>query len=498
LLSKLPFLSLDQNDLRPKLIARWRDYVKGRAQPDHPVFGPWTVLTKLPDDGFAEQALDAVGRLSELPAGIEQGQINPLLRAALQAEPPVSKADVARVYGKVLSDAFAQWQEAGAGAAANGNLTPEQRQLAEVLIGEDSATSIPLGELRDYLNRAERNRQREIQKQIQTFQANSPNAPPRAMVLAENGSPHDPRVFLRGNQDRLGESVPRQFLAVLEGDERKPFAQGSGRWELAQEIVANDNPLTARVIVNRVWMHHFGEPIVSTPSDFGVRTEKPVQLDVLDFLAATLRENEWSLKSLHREIVLARTYRQRSSQSDSTANTAVDPENRLLWRMNRKRLEFEPLRDSLLFAAGQLDTAIGGRPVDLIDSPFSRRRAVYGFIDRQDLPNLLRVFDFASPDQSAADRPLTTVPQQALFLMNSPFVIEQAKALAAREELASATSESEKITAIYRLLFTRPPTETEMQVGLEFIQSGPTQSPLTAWEQYAQLLLLTNEFAYID
>jgi hypothetical protein len=167
--------------------------------------------------------------------------------------------------------------------------------------------------------------------------------------------------------------------------------------------------------------------------------------------------------------------------------------------MNRKRLEFEPLRDSLLFAAGRLDTAMGGRPVNLIDAPFSRRRAVYGYIDRQDLPNLLRVFDFASPDQSAASRPLTTVPQQALFLMNSPFVIEQAKSLTARDEVTSAAGEAEKIAALYRLVFTRPPTEAETQVGLEFTAAAAAiESPLSPWEQYSQLLLLTNEFTYVD
>jgi hypothetical protein len=308
----------------------------------------------------------------------------------------------------------------------------------------------------------------------------------------------------------------------LEGDNRKPFAQGSGRLELAQEIVADDNPLTARVIVNRMWMHHFGEPLVATPSDFGVRTEKPVQADVLDYLAATLRESGWSLKAVHRAILLSSTYRQWSSaergawsaeqnSSDSQldrVSTAprsalhdphlVDPENRLLWRMNRKRLEFEPLRDSLLFVAGRLDTAMGGRPVNLVDAPFSRRRSVYGFIDRQDLPNLFRVFDFASPDQSAANRPQTTVPQQALFLMNSPFVSEQAQALAARSDVASAASDAEKAAALYRLVFGRAASAAETQVAIDFVGSAAADASLSPWEQYAQLLLLTNEFTFVD
>jgi len=364
------------------------------------------------------------------------------------------------------------------------------------------------------MDRAQRNRQRELEKQIETFQANSPNAPPRAMVLAENDQPHNPRIFLRGDAARPGDPVPRQFLAVLEGAERKPFVQGSGRLELAQKIVSDDNPLTARVIVNRIWMHHFGQPLVDTPSDFGVRTAKPVQADVLDYLAALLRESGWSLKTLHREIVLSATYRQSSTRVDSQTGGSelatsvstsppdprtIDPENRLLWRMNRRRLEFEPLRDSLLFVAGRLDTTMGGRPADLIEAPFSRRRAVYGFIDRQDLPNLLRVFDFASPDQSAANRPQTTVPQQALFLMNSPFVIEQAQALAARPEVASAATDAEKIAALYRIVFARSPSDAEQQVALDFVQSTQAGStPLSTREQLAQLLLLTNEFTFVD
>ncbi len=507
LLEKLSFISLKKDELKPRLIERWRQYLQPRAQPDHPVFGPWSELLRLADENFTQQAAETVGKLNEKTEGVETGQINPHVKAALAADPPAAKTDVVRIYGKLLAEALEQWKQAGGDAAAKEKLPPEWRQLAEVLIADDSPTSIPRNDLRSYVDRAQRNRQSELQKQIESFQATSPSAPPRAMVLAENDNPHNPRVFLRGDAARPGDPTPRQFLVVLEGAERKPFAHGSGRLEMAQEIVADDNPLTARVLVNRVWMHHFGEPLVDTPSDFGVRTEKPVQADVLDYLSALLRDGGWSIKTLHREILLSETYRQASNAESTTTNPQsatgnphlVDPENRLLWRMNRRRLEFEPLRDSLLFVAGRLEGAMGGRPVDLVDAPFTRRRAVYGFIDRQDLPNLLRVFDFASPDQSAASRPLTTVPQQALFLMNSPFVIEQAKALAARPEVASAPSDAEKVAALYRIVFTRAPNDAERQVALDFVQSAQAASaPLSAWEQLAQLLLLTNEFAYVD
>jgi hypothetical protein len=169
--------------------------------------------------------------------------------------------------------------------------------------------------------------------------------------------------------------------------------------------------------------------------------------------------------------------------------------------MNRRRLELEAVRDTLLAHSGRLDSALYGRPVELTTSPFTHRRAVYGYIDRQDLPNMFRVFDIASPDQSSPRRPRTTVPQQALFLMNSPFTIEQAQALAARPEIAAAADDAAKITALYRQLFARPPSAEELSIGQQFIAAAtPPQDGvrLSPWEQYAQLLLLTSEVMYID
>jgi hypothetical protein len=255
-------------------------------------------------------------------------------------------------------------------------------------------------------------------------------------------------------------------------------------------------------------MNHFGEPLVATPSDFGIRAEVPPQHAALDYLAATLLERDWSQKAIHRELVLSTVYRQ--SSVDRPDARAVDPENRLYWRMNRRRLEFESLRDSLLALSGELDASLYGRPVEITRPPFSNRRSVYGYIDRQDLPNLLRVFDFASPDQSSERRPRTTVPQQALFLMNSPFVLDRAKAL---EPIALAASaggapsggvtggNAGGVDALYRQLFARLPSDSERRLGLAFLASASEPSAevkLSAWTQYAQLLLLTNEVAFID
>jgi hypothetical protein len=232
-----------------------------------------------------------------------------------------------------------------------------------------------------------------------------------------------------------------------------------------------------------------------------VRSDPPTHPELLDWLASRLLDRGWSLKALHREMMRSATYRQASG--DRPECRQVDPENRLLWRTNRRRLELEAVRDSLLTIAGQLDTRMHGRPVELTKSPYPRRRAVYGYIDRQDLPNLFRVFDIASPDSSTPRRPRTTVPQQALFLMNSPFVVEQAKGLAERPEVASAGDDpAAKVAALYRLVLARAPDAGELAIGQQFIAAASAGDALgmklTPWEQYAQLLLLTNEVMYVD
>jgi hypothetical protein len=354
----------------------------------------------------------------------------------------------------------------------------------------------------DAKNRAFRDKLRALEKKFDAHQASAPGAPPRAMILTDLPRPAEPRVFLRGNPNNPGPSVPRQFLAVLCGKERQPFKDGSGRLELARAIASPDNPLTARVIVNRVWLHHFGKGLVTTPSDFGVRSEAPSHAELLDWLAAKFVEEGWSLKKLHKTIVLSRTYQLGGDANPQAA--ATDPDNRLLARYPRRRLDFEALRDSLLAVSGGLDPKMGGKAVDILTSPFSGRRTLYGFIDRQNLPGLFRTFDFASPDATSPQRYETTVPQQALFLLNSPFVATQARALVRRPELENLGTPTAKVRALYRLVYARDADEDEVRLGLHFLDvtaktplAGPPVA-LTPWERYAQVLLLANEFAFVD
>ncbi|HEU4753180.1 MAG TPA: DUF1553 domain-containing protein, partial [Armatimonadota bacterium] len=243
-------------------------------------------------------------------------------------------------------------------------------------------------------------------------------------------------------------------------------------------ITSKQNPLTARVMVNRVWIGHFGTGLVRTPSDFGLRSDPPTNPELLDYLASRFMEDGWSLKKLHRLIMLSSTYQQTSDENPRSAK--VDPENALLWRQNRRRLDLESMRDSLLWASGELDPKVGGPAVDIIGQPFTVRRTVYGFIDRQNLPNLFRAFDFASPDSSSPQRFHTTVPQQALFLMNSPFVVEQARHLASRPEVAGQSSPEGKITAMYRIAYQRDPAPDEIALALRYLRGAETGAPETA------------------
>ena len=292
------------------------------------------------------------------------------------------------------------------------------------------------------------------------------------MALVDSPQPKNSRVFIRGNPNRLGEEAPRQFLAILAGDKRQPFTRGSGRLELARAIASRENPLTARVMVNRLWLHHFGAGLVTTPDDFGLRSDPPSHPELLDYLAWRFMQDGWSLKKLHRLLMLSSVYQQKSD--DNLRHEKLDPDNRLLAKMNRRRLDFESMRDTLLFVAGNLDHSLGGRPVDLLkrgtanQQPYSNRRTVYGVIDRNDLLALFRIFDFANPDITTAQRDATTVPQQALFFLNSPFVMEQACKMVNRPAFQRLDDETKRVRYLYQLVYQRDPTGGRNPTGTSF------------------------------
>ncbi|HVW36486.1 MAG TPA: DUF1553 domain-containing protein, partial [Pirellulales bacterium] len=261
------------------------------------------------------------------------------------------------------------------------------------------------------------------------------------------------------------------------------------RLELARAIASPDNPLTARVLVNRVWQQHFNVGLVASTSNFGLRGDSPSHRELLDDLAWRFVAEGWSIKQLHRSIMLSSVYQQSSEFREECF--ARDPENRLLWRMNRRRLDVESFRDALLATSGQLDASVGGPPGDLA-APGFRRRTLYGLVDRQQLNGMLADFDFASPESHSPLRHVTTVPQQSLFLLNSPFMLQQAASFAQRPELVAIVDLRERIAAMYRFAFGRCPIEEELHGAQAFLEEGGT------WQELAQAILVSNEFSFVD
>ena len=302
------------------------------------------------------------------------------------------------------------------------------------------------------------------------------------------------KVAIRGNILTPGEEAPRRFLRILD-DEQPPFGDGSGRMELAEALVDSNNPLTARVLVNRIWGWHVGHGLVRTPSNFGALGEEPSHPELLDWLAAEFVEKGWSLKGLHRKILTSATWKQ-SSQFDA-AKFAIDGDNRLLWRMNSQKLSAEIIRDAVLAVSGTLNPTLGGEPFDNAETDL--RRTIHARTSRNGdkfkSDAFLRVFDFPVPRSSVAKRTPTITPQQSLFMLNNPFMIAQAKAFAKRLELLEPP---ERINQAYQILFARKPEAEERDIGLQYLALEEDGGPLTRLERYSQALLASNEFIFVE
>ena len=326
-----------------------------------------------------------------------------------------------------------------------------------------------------------------LRAKVKAFEKAMPEKYPFLHVLKDVDQPENEHVHIRGNENNLGAEVSRRFLTVL-GD-GKPFTQGSGRRELADAIVGESNPLTARVMVNRIWLQHFGRGIVGTSSNFGQMGERPTHPRLLDYLAARFVEEGWSVKAMHREIMLSATYA--LSGEFSVKNHETDPDNHLLWRFRRRRLDAEALRDAMLYVAGNLDLAPGGEPAAL-DDPANRRRTVYGYVSRRRIDKMLGLFDFPNPNKTSPQRFGTNTPLQGLFFLNSEFVMRQAERLTDRLERETADG-ANRIRRAYQLLYGRPPTKQELKVGRRFVDGDKSH-----WPKYAQVLLTSNEFLYVQ
>lgn len=460
-------------------VSKWQPFLSARLTPQHPVFGLWAMFVTVPSQEFGA----AGGRIVETlkAQGPSAMGVHPTVARMFQDTPPGNMREVVERYARALS-------------------TDTADDLGKVLEEPGSPLRVTAEEAVSSFDQGERNGLQDIKNKIEELKTVHPGAPLQAMVL-QDGDTYDPHVFVRGNPGRPGDAVPRQFLAILEGRERRPFQDGSGRRELAERIASKDNPLTARVMVNRIWHWHFSRGLVRTTSDFGMRTDPPTHPDLLDWLSAEFVDRGWSMKAMHREIMSSTAYRQASF--DDAAARDVDPDNDLMWSFRRRRLEFEELRDSLLAVTGELDGRMFGRSAELVGNSPTMRRAVYGFIDRQNLESLFRTFDFANPNTSAPLRFVTTVPQQPLFLMNSPFVERRVQTLANDPELLQQPSLEHRVDALYKVVLRRPATAEEIDLARSFLES-PVENqtadhrPVSQWQQLVQVLLMTNEFSFVD
>ncbi|HUG92958.1 MAG TPA: PSD1 and planctomycete cytochrome C domain-containing protein [Planctomycetaceae bacterium] len=435
---------------------------------------------------------------------------------------PVPTADYYALAGVIASSEYAEAPLAPENVVreydeAQQAIADCQKQIDEFLKAEAKRLDAREKDVEKKLPGESKERLAAMRGEMETLKKNSPPAYPVAHALRDAEESRNLKVNIRGDPKNQGDEVPRRFLRILTGDDPPAFTSGSGRRELAEAIASADNPLTSRVIVNRVWQQHFGRGLVATPSNFGTLGEPPTHPELLDHLATRFVARGWSIKQLRREVMLSAAYQLSSgsaaveSQPPSLRNStelsgsrpstldsrpSTDPDNRLLWRQNRRRLEVEPWRDAMLAVAGTLDATFGGPSLDLAGRN-NRRRTLYAKISRHQLDPLLRLVDFPDPNITAGTRPVTTVPLQQLFVLNSPFVLEQSRAFA-RRLAASAEDDAGRVKQAYLLAFGRPPTEDELQRDLEFVLTAEATDKLSAWEQFAQVLLGANEFLYVD
>ena len=458
-------LIADPKDPNPTLLKRWRAWLDAPARKTNPIWKVWLAIEALGDKDFAP----------ELQRLLDQPESQPAPKSILE-NLRISKADTPTKAAEAFAKAFTEESR---------KKSPE---LAALWVDSDAPWSTPQSAFTDlelFPDRAGQGVLQDLRKKVEAWRIDGKGAPPRAHGLVDAAKPETAHIFLRGNPFRPGDLAPRLVPDSLGRKQTVP--SGSGRLELAQAITSPDHPLLARVWVNRVWAHTFGEGLVRTPGDFGSRGESPTHPELLDHLAGSFIREGWSLKKLLKQMLTSQTWMQGQATGPSTYNK--DPENFLVSRMEPRRLEFESLRDSLLLVSGRLDAKISGPSVGDINAP---RRTLYLRLDRLQVPQLYRAFDFPSPDTSSVKRDQTTTPLQALWLMNSPFALECARQLAQRSGDSKKTDEW--IEKLYRHALQQKPTTQEIQTLKSFLTQAGPDGPVQA----AQALLAGNSFAWVD
>ncbi|MBM3764159.1 MAG: DUF1553 domain-containing protein [Acidobacteria bacterium] len=458
---------------------RWKEYLDNRADKEHPYLKSWyEVVDSKPTEAQVRAEAERFQKflLELLDEAKEVDDKNYVAFGGKNGQ----KNENTRQYTNIVSLPvlkFYQWRE-----IANGPYNIDGfRAPAGVLFYNAK-------QIRRFLGGLSKAYVEKLEAEIKDLEKDLPPMYAFVHAVKEAAKPADVRVAIRGDNKTLGEVAPRRFLQVLCEGEPAPFQQGSGRAQLAEAIVDPKNPLTARVMVNRIWQHHFGRGIVRTPSNFGRMGERPTHPELLDYLATRFIETNWSMKAIHREILLSNTY------AMSTANPAAekDPDNKLLSRFELKhRLDMETLRDSVLAVSGKLDTKIGGAATPLTDD--NKRRSLYLTVSRTRLDSTMALFDFPDANASTDERPVTAGPLQGLYWLNSKFVAEQARALDERITKEAGPDARAKIDRAYKLLFARSADPEEVKIGLEYVASGQK-----AWPRYLQVLLGSGEFSSVN
>ncbi len=535
------FLSYRTDDVRPLILNRWRTYLSTLRE-DDPVFGAWFHLSRLSAGNFGTLAADWIQSRekenSESVKPIELHRLgskppkwNPRVLDSISKKQPQSMTDVADAYGELFAQVQQEWlqslQLTSLEAVSQESVVPDEdpkhllvnspvhRQLRRHLFGDDTPTNLSDDVAVSLLNRTISDAMGSKRAAIHELHLTAAGSPGRAMVLRESSQPKDFFVFLRGNPLARGERVQPKFLSALsslrEQSSDSPYRDGKRRLGLAQSIVARNNPLTRRVIVNWVWQHHFGEGLVRTADDFGTRGRPPTHPQLLDYLAETLLEDGWSLKKLHRRLMLSDVYQQGSVEEEKSRS--IDAENDFLWRMPRRRMDLESMRDAMLSVSGELDTAVGGRPFDMNVNPAIPRRSVHGFINRDIVSNLASTFDGANPNACTIKRPDTTVPQQTLFALNSEFIQDRAIKLDSLSQSAAGQNDTLRVEWLYRRLFSRNPEPEEVDIAIQFVRSSSAiassaiangavvnseKLSSNGWQRLAHALLASNEFIFVD
>jgi mono/diheme cytochrome c family protein len=449
-----------KDNLDPETLTKWVNYLK-TPEKEHPYLKPWFAAGKDPAN-LAKAADDFQAFLLKVNA--EKKVVDDKNHITLGLDP--SRKDLSSANLVSLErDKFVLWED----------FFSEQRGI---LYYKD-------GKIDRFLSGEWKNHLAALRTDLAAFKKDLPPQYPFLQTIEDLPKWREQRVWLRGSRDNPGDPAPPHFLQILSAGDPAEY-KNKPRLELAEGIASPTNPLTARVIVNRIWQHHLGQGMVRTPSNFGLQGDTPSHPELLDYLASRFMKEGWSMKKLHREIMLSSVYA--LSAESSEKNFERDPENRMLWRFNRRRLDAEGLRDSLLLVSGKLDPKPGGAPVKF--SPDNYRRTAYGFVSRKKLDAILSLFDFPNPNSLSEQRIETNVPLQRLFFLNSDFIAAQSKALAAR---LGDDPNSARIDKAYELLFQRKPTAEEKKLGLQYLEETKD-----AWPQYAQVLLSSNEFSFVN